>query len=64
LLEENFEDVFSLFTTLQDIDVLQKIYILQVDFVPIYLQVQSFDSQQVGDMDVHESQFVSKTTST
>jgi hypothetical protein len=33
LLEENFEEVFSLFTILHDIDVLQKIYILQVDFV-------------------------------
>jgi len=33
LLEENFQKVFSLFTTLHDIDVLQKNYILQVDFV-------------------------------
>jgi hypothetical protein len=61
LLEENFEEVFSLFTTLHDIDVLQKNYILQVDFVFTCLQVQNFDSQQGKNMDVHESQFVPKT---
>jgi hypothetical protein len=64
LVEKTFKEVFSLFTTLHDINVLQFFYILQVDFVPTCLQVQSFDSQQGKDMDVHESQFVPKTTST
>jgi hypothetical protein len=63
-LEDNSEDVFSLFTTFHDIDVFQIFYILQVDFIPTYLQVQSFDSQQSRKMYVHESQFVLKTTST
>jgi hypothetical protein len=64
LLKENYEEVFSLFITLHNIDVLQIFYILQVDFVPICLHVQSFDSQQGRNMDVHESQFVPKPTFT
>ncbi len=54
LLKENFVKVFSLFTSHHDIDVLQIFYILQVDFVPTCLQVQSFDSQQGRNMDVHD----------
>ncbi len=64
LLEDNFKEVFSLFTTLHDIHVLYIFYILQVNFVPTCFQVQSFDSQQNAKIDVHESQFVLKTTST
>jgi hypothetical protein len=52
LIEENFEEVFSLFKTLQDINVFQIFYILQVDFGPTCLQEQSFDSQQGKNMDV------------
>jgi hypothetical protein len=63
-LEEIFEEVFSLLSTLHDIVVLQFFCILQVDFVPICAQVQSFDSQPSGDMDVHESQYVVETTFT
>jgi hypothetical protein len=37
LLKENSKEVFSLFTTLHDIDVLKIFYILQVDFVPTCL---------------------------
>jgi hypothetical protein len=37
LLEENYEEVFSLFTTLHDIDILYIFYIPQVNFVPTYL---------------------------
>jgi hypothetical protein len=64
LLEENSKHVFSLSTTFHDIHVFQIFYILQVDFVPIYYHVQSFDSQQGGEMYVHKSQFILKTTST
>jgi hypothetical protein len=38
--------------------------ILQINFVPICLKVESFNSQQGAEMDVHESQFVLETTST
>jgi hypothetical protein len=62
LLEENFKELFSLFTTFRDIDVLQIFYNIQVDFVPTCLQMQNFDSQQGKDMDAHEFQFVLKTT--
>lgn len=54
----------SLFSTLHDIVVLQIFCILQVDFVPTCPQVQSFDSQPSGDMDVHESKYVVETTFT
>jgi hypothetical protein len=64
LIEKNYEEVFSLFKTLQDIGVFQIFYILQVYFEPTCLQVQSFDLQQGKDMDVHESQLVLKATST
>jgi hypothetical protein len=64
LFEKDFEEVFSLFTTLNDIHVLTIFCIPQVNFVPTCLQVQSFDSQQGVEMDVHESQFVLETTST
>jgi hypothetical protein len=37
LSEENFEKVFSLFTTFHDIDVLYFFCILQVNFVPTCL---------------------------
>jgi hypothetical protein len=43
---------------------LQFLNIIQVDFVPTCLQMQNFDSQQGKDMDVHESQFVLRTTFT
>jgi len=61
LLEDNYEEIFSLFTTLHDIVVLQIVCILQVDFFPTCLQVRSFDSQQDGY--IHESQYVLETTS-
>jgi hypothetical protein len=64
LFEENFEEVFLVFTILNDIDVLQYFWILQIDFVPTCLQVQNFDLQQSEDMDVIESQIVLETTST
>ncbi len=64
LLEENSKELFSLFTTFHDIDVLQIFYIIQVDFVSTCLQMQNFDSEQGKDMDVHEFQFVLKTTFT
>jgi hypothetical protein len=64
LLEAISEKVFSLFSTFHDIVVLQIICVLQVDFVPTCAQVQSFDSQPNGDMDVHESQYVVETTFT
>jgi hypothetical protein len=46
LVEKASKEVFSLFTTLHDINVLQSFCILQVDFFPTCLQVQNFDSQQ------------------
>jgi hypothetical protein len=63
-LEEIFEELFSLFSTLHDIVVLQIFCILQVDFVPTCAQVQSFDTRPSGNMDVHESQYVVETTLT
>jgi hypothetical protein len=63
-LEENFEKVFSRFITIHDYDVLYFFWILLVDFIPTCLQLQNFDSQQGGNMDVNEFQFVPKTSST
>jgi hypothetical protein len=51
-------------STFHDIVVLQIFGILQVDFVPTCAQVQSFDSQPSGNMDVHEFQYAVETTFT
>lgn len=53
VIKKNWRGIFTI-TTLHDIVVLHIFCILQVDFVPICLQVQSFYSQQNKYMDVHE----------
>jgi hypothetical protein len=54
LLKKDSREVFSFFTTLSVVHFLP-IFILHVNFVYIFLDLQTFDSQAGVEMDVHKS---------
>jgi hypothetical protein len=54
LLKNDYREVFSFFTTLLVVHFLP-IFIFHVNFVYVFLDLQTFDSQAGVEMDVHES---------